>query len=158
KAGTTFGTLGDIDIGVRGVSEAPGGKGVAGKAEGGANSVGVYGQSASGIAGFFRGKVTVTESLLVMEVNAQKLTASKKLFTIDHPLDPANKFLSHSSVESNEMKNFYDGVVTLDDRGTARVSLPEWFEALNTDFRYQLTCIGQYAPVYVAQEVANHSF
>ena len=36
--------------------------------------------------------------------------------------------------------------------------LPNWFEALNTDFRYQLTCVGGFAPVYVAQEITNHRF
>ncbi len=51
------------------------------------------------------------------------------------------------------MKNLYDGVVTLDSYGEAVVELPEWFEALNQDFRYQLTCIGEYAPVYVAQKI-----
>ena len=40
------------------------------------------------------------------------------------------------------MKNIYDGVVTLDVYGEAEVQLPAWFEALNTDFRYQLTAIG----------------
>jgi len=40
------------------------------------------------------------------------------------------------------MKNIYDGVVTLDASGGAVVELPDWFEALNRDFRYQLTAIG----------------
>jgi hypothetical protein len=29
-------------------------------------------------------------------------------FKIDHPLDPENKYLSHSFVESPDMKNIYD--------------------------------------------------
>ena len=37
-------------------------------------------------------------------------------FKIDHPLDPANKYLYHSFVESPDMKNVYDGVVVLDER------------------------------------------
>lgn len=37
------------------------------------------------------------------------------------------------------MKNIYDGVVTTDAQGRATVQLPDWFEALNTEFRYQLT-------------------
>ncbi len=77
---------------------------------------------------------------------------------IDHPLDPANKYLSHSSVESSEMKNMYDGNVTTDASGDAVVELPEWFEALNRDFRYQLTAIGQPAQAWVASKIANHSF
>jgi hypothetical protein len=36
--------------------------------------------------------------------------------------------------------------------------LPEWFEALNREFRYQLTCIGGYAPVYIAEKVSQNRF
>jgi hypothetical protein len=56
------------------------------------------------------------------------------------------------------MKNVYDGVVTLDSQGSAWVELSAWFEALNRDFRYQLTPIGSYAPAYVAQEIVNNRF
>jgi len=38
------------------------------------------------------------------------------------------------------------------------VQLPEWFEALNTDFRYQLTVIGQFAQAVVAHEIENNRF
>jgi hypothetical protein len=82
-----------------------------------------------------------------------------KNFVIDSPLDPANKYLYHASVESSEMKNIYDGVVTLDARGKAVVHLPEWFGALNKDFRYQLTPIGAAAPrLHVAQEITMNRF
>jgi len=152
-------------IGVQGVSSGAGGKGIAGKAEGTKLPVAVYGESKSGLAGFFRGKVTVTESLLVTDVYAKKVASAEsymgpgvKAFKIDHPLDPAGKFLMHSSVESDAMKNMYDGVVTLDAEGAAWVVLPEWFDALNQDFRYQLTCLGRYAPVFIAHEVEHHRF
>jgi hypothetical protein len=79
-------------------------------------------------------------------------------FKIDHPLDPENKFLYHSFVESPDMLNIYNGTVTLDANGRARVELPDWFEALNSDFRYQLTCIGGFAPVYVAGKVSGNAF
>jgi hypothetical protein len=80
-------------------------------------------------------------------------------FKIDHPLDPANKYLSHSFVESPDMKNIYDGVATLDSNGEAVVNLPAWFEALNKDFRYQLTSIGAPAPnLYIAEEVSGNHF
>jgi hypothetical protein len=36
--------------------------------------------------------------------------------------------------------------------------MPVWFEALNTDFRYQLTTIGQPAQAWIATEIANGSF
>ncbi len=64
-------------------------------------------------------------------------------FKIDHPLDPANKYLSHSFVESPDMMNIYNGNVTTDARGYATITLPDWFEALNRDFRYQLTVIDE---------------
>jgi trimeric autotransporter adhesin len=86
------------------------------------------------------------------------LSKSSGSFRIDHPLDPDNKYLYHSFVESPDMKNIYDGIVVLDENGEATVTLPDWFEALNQDFRYQLTCIGGYAPVYVASEVSGNQF
>jgi alpha-tubulin suppressor-like RCC1 family protein len=79
-------------------------------------------------------------------------------FKIDHPLDPENKYLYHSFVESPDMMNVYNGVVTLDELGQATVELPDYFEALNRDFRYQLTCIGGFAPVYISQKVHGNSF
>lgn len=80
-------------------------------------------------------------------------------FKIDHPLDPGNKFLYHSFVESPDMKNIYDGVAVLDERGEAVVEMPAWFSALNRDFRYQLTAVGAPAPgLYVAQEVTDNRF
>ncbi|HEX7314957.1 MAG TPA: hypothetical protein VF297_13600 [Pyrinomonadaceae bacterium] len=100
-------------------------------------------------AGDFKGNVYV----------GGNLTKSSGSFKIDHPLDPANKYLSHSFVESPDMKNIYDGVVTLDESGGAFVSLPEWFDALNMDFRYQLTPLGAAAPnLHVAEEVSGNSF
>ena len=48
--------------------------------------------------------------------------------------------------------------MVLDDRGEALVEMPEWFEALNQDFRYQLTTIGGFAPVYISEEITDNSF
>ena len=79
-------------------------------------------------------------------------------FKIDHPLDPANKYLYHSFVESPDMKNIYDGTITTDSAGLATVTLPDWFEALNRDFRYQLTVIGQFAQAIVASEISSNQF
>lgn len=37
--------------------------------------------------------------------------------------------------------------------------MPEWFEALNSDYRYQLTAVGSSAPgLYIAQEVTHGHF
>jgi hypothetical protein len=81
-----------------------------------------------------------------------------KSFKIDHPLDPANKYLVHTSVESPDMMNMYNGTVTTDKRGFAEVVLPDYFEALNRDFRYQLTAIGQFAQAIVAKKIVNNRF
>jgi hypothetical protein len=56
------------------------------------------------------------------------------------------------------MKNVYDGVVELDENGEATVTMPEWFEALNRDFRYQLTSMGVYSPLYIADEITDNHF
>jgi hypothetical protein len=114
------------------------------------SGVGIYGRGGeNGLAGLFDGNVDVNGSL----------TKSGGGFKIDHPLEPAQKYLSHSFVESPEMKNIYDGIVILDKKGECSVELPKWFEALNCDFRYQLTSVGKPAPnLYVAREVANNSF
>ena len=56
------------------------------------------------------------------------------------------------------MMNIYNGNVVTDANGDAVVPLPEWFETLNRDFRYQLTVIGQFAQAIVTAEVANHQF
>lgn len=80
-------------------------------------------------------------------------------FKIDHPLDPLNKTLSHSFVESPDMMNIYNGNITLDARGRATVTLPAYFEALNSEFRYQLTAIGAPGPnLYIAAEIKGNHF
>jgi hypothetical protein len=86
------------------------------------------------------------------------VSGSSKDFKIDHPLDPANKYLQHTSVESSEMMNIYSGNVTTDELGVATITLPDWFEAENGDFRYQLTTIGRDAHAWVSQEVLNGQF
>jgi len=86
------------------------------------------------------------------------LTKPGGSFRIDHPLDPANEYLYHSFVESPDMMNIYNGSVTTDKHGLATVILPDYFEALNRDFRYQLTPVGQFAQAYVAEKVAGNHF
>jgi hypothetical protein len=82
-----------------------------------------------------------------------------KAFTIDHPLDPLNKVLMHAAVESNEVLNAYSGNITTDAAGKATVALPDYFEALNKDFRYQLTVVsGGFAQAIVSREVTGNRF
>jgi hypothetical protein len=111
-------------------------------------AVGGMGPDSNALAGYFAGDVFVSGNL----------SKSSGSFKIDHPLDPANKYLYHSFVESPDMMNIYNGNVTTDSEGAAVVTLPDWFETLNRDFRYQLTVIGQFAQAIVGSKVANHQF
>jgi hypothetical protein len=79
-------------------------------------------------------------------------------FKIDHPQDPANKYLVHSFVESPDMMNIYNGNVVTDASGLAIVELPAYFDALNIDFRYQLTVIGDFAQAIIKEEISGNRF
>jgi hypothetical protein len=80
-------------------------------------------------------------------------------FKIDDPLDPENKTLSHSFVESPDMLNIYNGSVRLDARGEGWVTMPEYFQALNRDFQYVLTSVGSSQPrLYIAREIKGNRF
>jgi hypothetical protein len=168
--------------GVDGFAHSVNGSGVAGLND--SSGPGVYGYSASGPAGVFQGDVTVagivransgsgqsnygsgafiTKSVTILGDlsigGGLSVTGTKSGFFIDHPLDPANKYLAHTVIESPELKTMYDGAATLDGRGEAWVLLPDWFDALNRDCRYQLTSIGGPAPnLYIAQEVSGNRF
>src|SRR5215471_15661889 len=104
----------------------------------------------NGNAGSFDGNVFIFGDLDV---------GGSKNFKIDHPLDPENKYLVHAAIESSEVLNLYTGNVIIGQDGEAVVTLPNWFGALNRDFRYQLTAIG--APgqgLYIAEEVNKNQF
>ncbi|MBL7748862.1 MAG: hypothetical protein JNM19_15600, partial [Chitinophagaceae bacterium] len=79
-------------------------------------------------------------------------------FKIDHPLDPENKYLYHSFVESPDMMNIYNGNAVTDASGKVTVQLPDYFEALNMEYRYQLTVIGSFAQAIISKEVAGNKF
>ncbi|MCS6904210.1 MAG: hypothetical protein RML72_11540 [Bacteroidia bacterium] len=126
--------------------------GVAAKSGQNSTLIGVYGQaqaSGSNAAGLFNGNVFIANDLAVSGV---------KQFKIDHPLDPANKYLTHICPESPEPLNIYSGNITTDANGLATVTLPAYFEKINKDFRYTLTCIGQQAHAFVVQEIQNNQF
>ncbi len=112
----------------------------------------IYGVEPTGngtlFAGYFESDVYVGGNLMGPAAS----------FKIDHPLDPTNMTLSHAAVESPDMMNVYNGNVVLNGAGEATVQLPDYFDAFNSDFRYQLTCIGAFAPVYVAEEISGNSF
>lgn len=94
-------------------------------------------------AGVFTGSVSISGVL----------SKGSGTFKIDHPADPANKYLVHSFVESPDMMNIYNGNIQTDADGNASIQLPEYFSILNKDFRYQLTVIGSFAHAVVMEEV-----
>ncbi len=142
--GPGYGVYGSsANVGVAGIGEY----GVVGYANS-TSAYSIYGVNRGGNAGGFDGNVTVWGTV----------SKSAGAFKIDHPLDPSNKYLQHSFVESPDMKNIYDGTVILNSNGEAVITLPDWFEALNKDFRYQLTCIGGYAQIYIAEKISNNRF
>ncbi len=147
-SGNTFGVYGSAETNTIAV-------GVYGTADGytttGGTKYGIYGTADNGTtnyAGFFDGNVAVLGSI----------SKSAGTFKIDHPLDPENKYLYHSFVESPEMMNIYNGNVTTDATGFATVTMPGYFDALNKDFRYQLTAIGTFAQAIVAEEMTGNTF
>lgn len=136
--------------GIYGATSATTGSGVAGRASG-ENGRSIYGYTpgTNGYAGYFNGRVHVNGTL----------SKAGGTFKIDHPLDPENKYLYHSFVESPDMMNVYNGNAILDANGEAWVDLPAYFGALNRDYRYQLTPIGGPGPnLYIAQEVQGNRF
>jgi hypothetical protein len=176
-------SLSTSGTGVYGETSSASGYGVHGTNSGG---VGVYGQSAgtstsSAYGGYFvsnnrRGLYAIggntyydayidgngdTFGLYVRDGITTPGNVSKGggSFKIDHPLDPENKYLYHSFVESPDMMNIYNGNVVLDENGEAWVELPVWFDALNVDYRYQLTPIGGPGPnLHIAQRIEENRF
>src|SRR5215218_2448936 len=150
---------GSYSSGVKGVNDASGfgGFGVYGRHAG--SGIGVYGEAENGFAvsgfspnnwsGYFQGSVNVVGTLY----------KSSGAFRIDNPLDPAHSYLQHSFVESPDMMNVYNGNVRTDAKGFATVKLASWFQALNKDYRYQLTVLGRsFARALVWTEIAHDRF
>jgi trimeric autotransporter adhesin len=154
--------VGGNTVGVRAQTDSQTGKGLwAIATNGNGTNYALYAenpQSTSGYAGYFTGlpsfgRVHITGTL----------SKGMGSFKIDHPLDPANKYLYHSFVESPDMMNIYNGNVVTDADGYATVELPDWFEALNRDFRYQLTVVDEadspgFVQAKIVRKVADHRF
>jgi hypothetical protein len=146
SSGTTYGVYGS--------TLSPSGTGVIGMANASSGGIGIYGIASTNnpdYAGYFWGNVRVTGTIVS--------GSGGGLTQVDDPLDPANKYLYHATVGSSDLKNIYDGVVTLDKNGEAIVDMPAWFESFNKDFRYQLTAIGKPGPgLYIAEEIKGNRF
>jgi hypothetical protein len=169
--GRNKGTISRVNaIGVYGLvdsasSYSGGAYGVYGDASAaGATNYGVYGTATNGTSanyGVYGSCVTGASNYAAYfnnKIYATSASSSIKAFKIDHPLDPTNKYLYHSSVESNDMMNIYNGNVTTSATGDATITLPSYFAALNKDFKYQLTCIGTFAQAIISEEISGTTF
>lgn len=86
-----------------------------------------------------------------------------KSFRIDHPADPENKYLLHYSSESPFPQNFYSGNVVTDGSGYAWVTLPEYFQDINANFKYQLAVVDNadangFAQAKVSKKIVGNRF
>jgi hypothetical protein len=118
------------------LTNSPSGTGVYGHATANTGTnYGVYGATDSEIAGYG-----------VFSWGRFAASGSKSL-RIDHPEDPANKYLLHYCTESPEVLNAYSGTVAIDGAGGAVVELPRYFARINKDPRYTLTALGAPMPM-----------
>ncbi|MFN5306440.1 MAG: hypothetical protein ACK5CV_04685 [Bacteroidota bacterium] len=121
-----------------------------------ANVATLYIHAAGGGLGLFTPSALVSGNLFVNGM----LSKAGGTFKIDHPLDPENKYLIHSFVESPDMMNIYNGNIFTNESGLATVTLPEYFMAENKDFRYQLTVLGGngFAMAKVEKKIEGNCF
>ncbi|GIV09307.1 MAG: hypothetical protein KatS3mg019_1398 [Fimbriimonadales bacterium] len=135
--------------GVYGQSYSTDGRGVYGRAFATIGTTyGVFGQSdsSSGYGVYASGRFAATGT---------------KSFQIDHPLMPETHYLNHFCAEAPEPMNFYSGNVVTDAQGYATVTLPDYFETINRDFRYQLTVVDdsdEFILAKVVRKIQNNRF
>jgi len=130
------------------LSNSSAGRGVFGWANAALGTTyGVYGRTSSGLGAF--GVYSLGNSG----------ASGTKSFRIDHPSDPENKYLLHYSAESPMPQNFYVGNVVTDAKGFAWVELPDYFQQINTNFKYQLTVVGKsFAQAVVWEKIKGNRF
>lgn len=117
--------------------------------------------SSFGVAPYVDGTTFTTDVLDLSDFTITgAISKGSGTFVIDHPLDPENKLLYHSFVESPDVKNIYDGIARLDENGEGVVRLPDYFEALNKDFRYQVKGfdVTPMPNLYVKEEIQGNTF
>ncbi|HYE63009.1 MAG TPA: hypothetical protein VD997_13515 [Phycisphaerales bacterium] len=111
------------------------------------NAYGVYGRSPNSPTGW------------AVWADGRFGASGTKSFVIDHPRHPASKHINHFCAEGPQPFNVYTGNAQLEADGRAVVTLPDYFEDINKDFRYQLTPIGAPGPMlHIAAEVKDNQF
>ncbi|HWP31659.1 MAG TPA: hypothetical protein VNK96_08055 [Fimbriimonadales bacterium] len=168
----------DYKIGVYGLADDYWGIGVYGLANSlvGTEATGVFGRSNASFGIGVEGRVPDTGNVNVgvMGVNEGEAgfglyslgrfgASGTKSFQIDHPLSPDTHYLNHFCTEGPEPYNAYSGNVVTDARGYATVQLPDYFESINRDFRYQLTVLDDgeredFVLVKVVRKIRNNQF
>jgi hypothetical protein len=141
--------------GVWGESTNNYGYGIYGTSPTGGGGAGVYG---SGWAGLYGIGGTYGLYCVGAAYVSGYLTKAGGGFTIDHPVDPENKFLVHGFVEAPVMTNVYRGKVTLDANGTAEITLPGYYDATNENGDVTCSPVGQAMPGLFPSEVVNGKF
>ncbi len=123
----------------------------------GTGGIGLFGAALSGTGGVyavFGNTTSANPSANALYAQGRLTATGTKSFRIDHPADPANKYLFHYCAESDEVINFYSGKATLNENGEAVVELPSYFAAINRDPRYTLTALGAPMPLlHIATEI-----
>jgi hypothetical protein len=131
------------------------------------NSTGIgvrgFGNSSTGVNYGVRGSTNSGTDGFGVFSNGNMGASGTKPFRIDHPFDPTNKYLFHYSAESPLPQNFYNGNVRTDASGQAWVTLPDYFEEINKDFRYTLTVVDDtdspdFVQVKVAKKIQGNRF
>jgi len=138
------------------------GAGVSGFSTSGIGVVGETGNNVTGWGVYSFGDIGTENNVFATQdiiAGGNVTAAGFKPFKIDHPADPANKFLRHFAIESDEVLNLYRGTIKLDDKGEAIITLPSYFHLINKDFSYQLTSIGVASPnLFVSKEISEGKF
>jgi hypothetical protein len=85
--------------------------------------------------------------------------STSKTFVIDHPINK-NKYLVHACLEGPESGVYYRGKGEIVNNESVIIHLPDYVEALATDFTVQITPIysGKKMEQLYTTEVENNSF
>jgi hypothetical protein len=169
ESGNGYGVFGKATLGsgngVYGLNTAYNGKGIVAEATGGGDKAYAVLATAAppGFAGYFKGDISVNDWAYIHNLSVSYCTGclGPSALKVDDPLDPAHKYLQHAGVASAEQLDLYSGNAITDARGFATVTLPRWFQALNRDFRYQLTVVGKQhwdAKAAVWEEIEHDRF
>lgn len=155
------------DVGVHGESAGSLGIGVKGVGRRGVEAISTNPEYAAllaegaggGLSAILYGPVLIEGDLVVVG----DITKSSGSIRMDHPLDPSGKYLTHTSVESPDRMNIYNGNAVTDSDGYAEILLPDYIEALNRDFRYQLTVVDDsdgdgFIQTKIARKIENNRF